>query len=175
MKKDKRFIGLLLLAAACRSTPENASVQQADSLQAVTVDTSAAAHSGPVSAAASGKLSGSLCYPSDYLPAMTVYAREIHSGKTHSLKTQQNQKYFTFENLPFGAYQVYAYTLESLRGDGSKGSGAYTQMVPCGLTVACQDHTLIAVQVSKALQQDSVQVCDWYGALIPQENRTSSR
>lgn len=119
-------------------------------------------------------VNGTLCYPSEYVPKMTVYLKESKSKKVYKVITQEAQQSFKFKGIPFGDYFAYAYTLEKVMmdsdGKGSKASGGFTQAVPCGLTVNCNDHSLIPVKLRSRVHKDAIKICDWYGAKVPPEN-----
>lgn len=78
------------------------------------------------------------------VPPMLVYAIRVDTASVQfvSIRTAFNQLEYTIDGLEPGVYVVLAY-LESVPDF----AGGYTQAVPCGLTVACTDHTLIAVTV----------------------------
>ncbi len=120
-----------------------------------------------------GKVKGTLCYPSDYIPDMNVYLKNNSSGKIHKLAVKENQKTFLFKEVPEGHYVAYAYTIDETMTDTdyhtSKAGGGYTQFVKCGLTVECKDHTLIVFTVKKGEAAEGISICDWYGAIIPKE------
>ncbi len=119
------------------------------------------------------ELNGVLCYPSDYIPKMTVYLKETNSDKVYKLTTTDNQRLFKFTNIPFGDYCAYAYTFDKTLTDTSgietKASGGYTKAVPCGLTVNCNDHTLINFKIDNNISKDTISICDFYGAIVPTE------
>jgi hypothetical protein len=58
--------------------------------------------------------------------------------------------------LPAGTYYVVAYTTDGMLSAG------YTQAVPCGLSVACTDHSLIPVVVSTGSALTGISPQDWY-------------
>ncbi len=103
------------------------------------------------------ELNGKLCYPSDYIPSMVVYLKEINTNQTYTLATKQNQKQFSFANIPLGNYFAYAYTVD-------KAHGGYTNAVPCGLSYECQDHSLINIELKGQPFHDTISICDWYGS-----------
>jgi hypothetical protein len=117
---------------------------------------------------------GTLCFPSEYIPKMNVYLKESKSNKTYKLITTDNQQSFKFKRIPFGDYQAYAYTAESLgmdtNGKNVKSKGGYTHAVPCGLTVKCNDHRLILIKLRTRSNKEAIKICDWYGADVPPEN-----
>ncbi|MCM2302932.1 MAG: hypothetical protein NDI80_09945 [Flavobacteriaceae bacterium] len=120
-----------------------------------------------------GTVKGTLCYPSDYIPAMNVYLKNNENGKTYSLLIKENQQTFKFKKILEGKYSAYAYTISEINTDfnnqTSKASGGYTQAVPCGLTVNCNNHSLINFNVKKGKTTKAIQICDWYGAMVPKE------
>ena len=71
----------------------------------------------------------------------------------------------TYElTVPAGEYYVVAYTLDG------KLSAGYSAAVPCGLSVDCKDHTLIAVKVKTGEVVENINPQDWYapaGAFPP--------
>jgi hypothetical protein len=120
------------------------------------------------------ELNGVLCYPSDYyIPEMTVYLRQTNSDKVYKLTTKENQSLFKFKDIPFGEYCCYAYTLDSTiedtNGIKTKAIGGYTKAVPCGLTIDCNDHTLINFKIDSISSKDTISICDFYGAIVPNE------
>ena len=120
-----------------------------------------------------GSVEGTLCYPSYYLPEMIVYLKNIESNQVMKIQTKKNQQKFKFKNVPNGKYVIYAYTIYETMTDESgifsKGYGGYTQMVPCGLTVECEDHTLIEFEIETNKKIKDIAICDWYGAIVPEE------
>lgn len=104
-----------------------------------------------------GSISGTLGYPSEAIPPLTVYAlSKGGSGKNFFVKTAQDQSTFTIEDVEPGIYHVVAYT------DEFKLLGGWTKMVSCGLSVNCTDHSLIPVTVVAGETATGVEVKDWY-------------
>lgn len=120
-----------------------------------------------------GTVKGTLCYPSDYIPAMKVYLKSKETSKTYSLVIKENQKTFKFRKILEGNYVAFAYTIEETNIDFNnkafKASGGYTKAVPCGLTVNCNDHSLISFKVKNGKTTKLIDICDWYGAIVPKE------
>jgi hypothetical protein len=120
-----------------------------------------------------GTVKGKLCFPSYYIPEMTVYLKNVHSNEVIKLEIQEDQRIFEFKNVLIGKYVAYAYTLLEIMSDESgnsgKGSGGYTQMVNCGLSIDCIDHSLIEFDVKPNQIIQGIEICDWYGANIPSE------
>ncbi len=120
-----------------------------------------------------GTVNGRLCYPSDFIPELNVYLKEKNTGKIYKQTTQIDQEYFQFLNIPYGEYCAYSYTVENMSEDQNgieeKVSAAYTKAVPCGLSVDCNDHSIIYFKVDQQLPKDTIAICDYYGAVVPPE------
>jgi hypothetical protein len=111
-----------------------------------------------------GSISGEICYPSEGIPPLTVYFKDIVTLNVVDLETELNQSEYEVDDIPTGSYIAYAY-VDGIDGDG----GGYTQAVECGLTTDCEDHTLIEFEVLEDELTSGVDICDWYGAEIPEE------
>lgn len=93
---------------------------------------------------------------------MTIYAVNQDSGEWYQTRPEsQTDTDYSFEAVMPGTYVVYAWLDEGDYG------GSYSQAVPCGLGVECQDHSLVLVIVEPGLSAIAVDVCDWYGPLPP--------
>lgn len=110
-----------------------------------------------VSAPTTGRIEGVLHFPSEGIPPLTVYARNVDTNETLTIATEENAQTFVFEDVPPGVYHLFAWV-----ADGSGLGGAYTQAVLCGLTVECTDHTLIQVPVAAGQMSGGVDIGDWY-------------
>ncbi|MFC1878873.1 carboxypeptidase-like regulatory domain-containing protein [Chloroflexota bacterium] len=111
-----------------------------------------------------GSISGQLSFPSEAIPPLRVIAFNMNSGYYYYIETVQNQGAYKIENLPTGTYQVVAYVL-----DGSF-AGGYSQAVPCGLAVGCDDHSLVNIEVNPNQDTPNIDPGDWYapeGAFPP--------
>jgi len=106
--------------------------------------------------AAAGSISGQLSYPSEFIPPLRVVAFRLGTTDTFSLNTVQNQTTYELANLPVGTYHVVAFT-----PDGAL-AGGYSRAVPCGLTAACTDHSLIDVSVNVGQATVDINPADWY-------------
>lgn len=107
-------------------------------------------------------ISGQLFFPGGYLPPQRLvaydvddigayYATEVYSGNTYSLEVSP------------GTYYVLAYLIdEDGNADPSGYSGAYSEFVPCGLHVDCDDHSLIPVEVVPGQTITGIDPADWY-------------
>ena len=73
--------------------------------------------------------------------------------------------------IPAGKYYVVAYVDTASSPDFLPGAGGFTRAVPCGLTVHCEDHRLLAVDVSPGHETKGIDPGDWYapeGAFPPE-------
>jgi hypothetical protein len=118
---------------------------------------------------ATGSISGHLSYPSDFLPPMRVVAFEAANIQNYSyVDTLQDQPEYTIPGLPAGVYHVVSYRIDS-----AILAGGYTQMVPCGLKVGCDDHSFIDVTVTSGQTTTGIDPGDWYadaGTFPPMPN-----
>lgn len=62
----------------------------------------------PVAASTEGTVKGSICYPSEAIPAMTAYFENQVSGQVTQLAVAENQDTYSIELDP-GEYLAYAY------------------------------------------------------------------
>ena len=111
----------------------------------------------------SGSISGTLSYPAEGIPAMAIVAYAVGGGQNnyYYVLTQQGASSYQIDNLPVGNYHIVAYTMGG--GGFPQGlPGGYTAAVPCGLSVNCTDHSLIAVPVSNGLVTGGANPGDWY-------------
>ena len=107
-----------------------------------------------------GTITGSLGYPSEYIPPLRVVAFDIYSNDYYYVETELNQGTYQIEGLPAGIYHVVAY----VREQGPEMSAGYSYFVPCGMSVDCSDHTLMDVTVYAGQVVDGVDPIDFYAA-----------
>lgn len=103
-----------------------------------------------------GSVSGALSYPSEFIPPLRVVAFDVNGLIYRYVDTMENQSAYQITGLPPGVYHVVAYVM-----DGSY-AGGYTQMVPCGLSADCTDHSLIDVTVEAGKDTPNINPADWY-------------
>ncbi|HSN94651.1 MAG TPA: hypothetical protein VLR89_06270 [Anaerolineaceae bacterium] len=111
--------------------------------------------------APTGGISGALNYPSSHIPAQRVVAFNIKTGFWYWQNTSDGTSSYSFEKLPVGIYHVVSYLISN---PGAL-AGGYSQAVPCGLSVACTDHSLIDVEVKAGQVTTGVDTFDWYADL----------
>ncbi len=106
----------------------------------------------------SGSIAGQLSYPSEFIPSQAIIAY-VAGGSPfdyYYMITNEGTSSYQLDNLPPGNYYVVAY----VTGGGL--SAGYSEAVPCGLTVACTDHSLISVSVTGGQVTQGVNPQDWY-------------
>jgi hypothetical protein len=105
-----------------------------------------------------GSIRGELGYPSEYIPPLRVVAFNVYSENYYYVDTQLNQDTYEITGIPAGTYHVLAY----VREEGPGISAGYSQAVPCGLSVDCNDHSLIDVMVYPGEVAEDVDPIDYY-------------
>ena len=111
---------------------------------------------GPTSSEGTGSITGSLSYPSEFIPPLRVFAFQVGTQSYFYVDTLKDQSTYQIDNLPPGNYQVVAYIL------GGTLAAGYSQAVPCGLSVDCTNHELIQVPVDSGQVVTGVDPGDWY-------------
>ena len=111
-----------------------------------------------------GTVTGSLSFPSSFIPPMRVAFFNLTDGSISYTDTGKNQGTYSMD-LPAGSYKVVSYSYSTgapTGGSPAQGAaGGYTQFVLCGLKYECSDHSLIPVTVT-AGQTIVVNPGDWY-------------
>lgn len=94
-------------------------------------------------------IEGRLSFPGGFLPAMTVYARDLDGARLHSVATAESQATFKLD-LPPGRYVFFA---EPRQAGAPQLYGAFTQAVACRLRdlQPCDDHALVAVDLKASI------------------------
>lgn len=106
-----------------------------------------------------GALSGTLSFPSEGIPALRIVAMNPLTGVYYWQNTVAGQSTYRFTDLTPATYYVMAY---SIANPSKTYFGAYSQFVLCGLSVACSDHSLIAVEVKAGEETKGINPSDWY-------------
>lgn len=105
-----------------------------------------------------GVISGSLTFPSDYLPEdMQVCAQNLESDKVDCNSVRTGDRYRL--ELPPGRYIVWSQTK-----DAPDQRAFYSVAVPCGLAVHCKDHQPLRVVVKAGSEVDRIDPGDWYAS-----------
>lgn len=100
-------------------------------------------------------VTGMICFPGEFIPAMTAYFEETETELLTELPINENQT--TYEvNLEPGIYIAYAWLPDFSRG------GLYSKAVPCGLGADCTDHGLMPFTVEREQVTSGIDICDWF-------------
>ena len=178
MKKSLLFLPLLIASLACTLSVNTFPTPTAT----IAIPPQATFTFTPEPAAnLDATVTGKLSYPSEFIPAMRVVLFSLTDGKAYFVDTALNQATYSLQ-VPAGTYYVVSYVHEGTANEtgnvpsyslsGGPFAGGYTQMVPCGLTYGCDDHTLIPVTVG-AGETASADPGDWYapeGTFPPMPN-----
>jgi hypothetical protein len=152
------LMGLLL--SACTAQAENATPTVSVPTPTTTtlpMEPSAEPTEEPTDANFPGKVKGKICYPSEWIPPMILYFQSTSNEVVVSQLIEENQNTYTIDLEP-GTYVAYAWLQ-----DGYTLAGSYSELVTCGLTVECLDHSLIPITVEAGETINDVDICDWYG------------
>lgn len=107
-------------------------------------------------------IGGNIGYPSDYVPQVEVYLENVETGSQTRLIVEASfdgESAYCFNDVPDGKYIVYAIPTEP---EVEMLVGGYTHAVPCGLTVDCNDHGYIELDVKGGQLLSDVNIYDWY-------------
>jgi hypothetical protein len=113
----------------------------------------------PTASPAPGIASGRVCYPSEHIPAMVAFFKDISTENLDELQIMSNQTSYQVELLP-GQYVAYAWAASY------QVAGMYSKAVPCGLTASCNDHSPQVFTVQPGQATTGIDLCDW---VIPVE------
>lgn len=105
-----------------------------------------------------GTISGSLGYPSEFIPPLRVVAFNMFSKNYYYVDTQRNQAEYQISELPEGTYQVVAF----VREEGPDFAGGYSHFVTCGMMASCNNHQLVEVNVYAGTVVEDVDPVDFY-------------
>lgn len=112
-----------------------------------------------------GKITGSLSYPSHGIPEiMQVCAENLSTKKVYCTDKQISGQQYQYGKgyeivVPTGSYHVYQYI--PANDQYLSGKAYYTEFVTCGQTVGCDDHTKIVVQVKANQTVSNINPWDW--------------
>lgn len=159
---------VLLLVLAARGPSATSQASPSPTPTATRITTGPATSPSPTATVeATGTIEGRVSYPSDFRPELYVYAIDVNDedhwytvtveGTSREEPGDDPEGDYTLDVAP-GTYYVLAY--ETLTPRAS--AGLYSEAVPCGLTVACNDHTLIPVTVRAEDRRTGIDPTDWY-------------
>lgn len=113
--------------------------------------------------AENGTIEGTLSYPSQFIPEdMQICAEDTNSADKYCTDEHiADSKYttgFGYQlDVPAGTYNVYAY----LQSDPEY-RAYYNEFVTCGLSVDCESHQVIDVEVEAGETVSGIDPGDWY-------------
>lgn len=116
-----------------------------------------------------GVITGNLFYPSEFLPPLRVVAFDVNDlGRNFSTEVYSGGTYKI--EVPPGTYYILAYLIDPAELAVPPGlAGAYSAFVLCGLTVTCEDHSLVPILVSAGKTVVDIDPADWY---LPVDQRS---
>lgn len=133
-------------------TPEEAAYEAAEEESQAT----------PAARKQTGSITGSLSFPSSGIPenmevcAENVTTQQLFCTSEH-LKGDEYTYGFGYDlELPLGKYFVYA----KLPNDPYK--AYYSEFVTCGLSVECESHLPLSVEVTEGVELKNIDPQDWY-------------
>ncbi|HNB52470.1 MAG TPA: hypothetical protein PK530_11025 [Anaerolineales bacterium] len=103
--------------------------------------------------ASTGTVSGRVCYPSEFIPAMTAYFQQTSSGALTELAIAESQLTYTIELAP-GTYRAFSWT------EKYQIASAYTGYVACGYGITCTEHSLLTFEVIAGQELTNIDICD---------------
>lgn len=110
----------------------------------------------PAPLTGTGLVTGKICFPSEFIPAMTVYFQNNDTGVAEQLPIAENQLSYTLE-LESGDYIAFAYPEGSMDF-----GGMYSEAAACGLGTECLDHSVKVFNVIPGGTTEGIDICDWY-------------
>jgi hypothetical protein len=143
-------------------TPDQVAISTLASLMLSTTKNALLATQGVITTTPTpsrGTVRGKICYPSENIPVMTIYFRDVLTNQLSELAISENQMNYVVQLAP-GKYYAYAWVSEYQIG------GMYSKAVECGLGNSCNDHSPLLFEVKVGVVLDGIDLCDW---VIPQD------
>ena len=115
-----------------------------------------------------GTIEGSLGYPSDFIPEMSICAVEIKTKESYcTMKMIENESFMYgigyLLEVPAGSYQVYAQLEDGENTNLDKNYKAYySKFVTCGMDVDCDSHKPVTIKVKGGETLSDIDPQDWY-------------
>lgn len=111
--------------------------------------------------AVAGTIEGSVIFPSQLVPSMTVYASDLETSRVHSVQLLRGQTNFSVE-VPAGRYVVFLAPNEPGAPNIYGAHTQYSLCTPHDVPDKCEDHTLVPVVIGAKAARVAVSVDDWY-------------
>ena len=112
-----------------------------------------------------GVITGSLSYPSEYMPNLETCAINIQTNESYCTYQMIQGPNFTYGygyqiEVPAGYYQVYT----KVNDEYETYKSYYSKFITCGGEYTCTDHTPITIQVQAEETIRNIDPGDWYAA-----------
>ena len=108
-------------------------------------------------------------YPSDYTPEMTVYARDLKSGKTYTVNVPEDATQYKIKLPAPATYVLFSWTKERLGTNGDDPEGLnrkvgalYSYCSATKLDYSCKNHSPMPVKLKPGQVIKGFQVSDYY-------------
>ena len=111
--------------------------------------------------ASAGSIDGTVTFPGEHVPSMTVYASDLETSRVHSVRLARGQANFTVE-VPAGRYLVFLAPNEPGAPDVYGAYTEYSLCTPHDADRKCEDHALLPVVINARTSHGSVTIDDWY-------------
>ena len=112
------------------------------------------------------------CHPLQhhgFIPPMTVYAREVHTGRTFTVRTRENQERYRIRVAAPGTYVVFSRVWPKDTDRGLTFDVLYSRRVLCGEGRECLDGRPVPVSVRSGQRRGGVDLCSpspWTTGLV---------
>jgi hypothetical protein len=124
----------------------------------------------------SAQIAGHVAYPAGVLPAQTVYAIATDGSRFYTVETAFGQSTYTMLGVAAGDYFILAVApasyyfpisaISSARvGSAYHFPAGYTKAIQCGLSVGCDNHSLISIHVASGTTTSGIDPIDWYAPI----------
>ncbi len=126
----------------------------------VRLSLAAVASLGQCAGVLAGTIAGTVTFPTQSVPSMTVYVSGLDHLRLRSVRLARGQTNFTVD-VPPGRYLVF---LTPNEPGAPAIYGAYTQYSLCSSheTGQCEDHALVPVAITARAPRVAVLIDDWY-------------
>lgn len=104
---------------------------------------------------ATGVVTGQIYYPSEFIPAMTLFLERIDTHEVVTAPIAAGQRYYTLTVSP-GTYHAYAW------GAGPRLVRSIGAFTACRPNTPCEDHTFEPVTIAAGQTVTGVDIYDWY-------------
>jgi hypothetical protein len=116
---------------------------------------------GQSAGALAGAIEGSIVFPGQLVPSITVYVSDLDTARLHSVQLTRGRASFTVE-VPPGRYLVFLAPNEPGAPNIYAAYTRYSLCEPRDVDGKCEDHTLIPVAVTAQAPHPRVAIDDWY-------------